>query len=199
MEDKTLFGIHFGGLLSGDTVVAIFQKSGIVFMEVDEGINSDEFILNAAEHFKPGHVFIDAPLSLPGIYKEIDGCEDYHFRHADLDLKSISPMFVGGFAARAMRLKDELKKAGIEMYETCPKTTAKRFGLPSKGYKGSAQGLKCCRNDLSSRFHHNIEVAEEDIKNWQHLDALMSLMAAMNYDQGCADKFGNEDEGLIFI
>ena len=32
-----------------------------------------------------------------------------------------------------------------------------------------------------------------------HLDALMALMSAMNFDQGCADSYGREDEGLIFI
>lgn len=199
MTDKVLFGIDFGSKLTGSTVIAIFQHPRILFMDVDKGVDADGFILNAADHFKPSHVFIDAPLSLPGVYKNIKGCNNYHFRHADLDLKAMSPMFLGGLAARAMQLKNQLEENGAEVFETYPRILANRFDLPSIGYKGSNQGLKCCRSQIVERFHEDIEINACDITTWHHLDALMALMSAMNFDQGCADSFGREDEGLIFI
>lgn len=199
MADNVLFGIDFGSKLTGNTVIAIFQNPRIIFMDVDKGVDADQFILNAADHFKPTHVFIDAPLSLPGVYKNIDGCSNYHFRHADLDLKAMSPMFLGGLAARAMQLKDQLEQKGASVFETYPRVLANRFDLASRGYKGSNQGLKCCRSEIAERFKGNIELTACDITTWHHLDALMALMSAMNFDQGCADTFGREDEGLIFI
>jgi predicted nuclease with RNAse H fold len=199
MADNVLFGIDFGSKLTGNTVIAIFQNPRIIFMDVDKGVDADQFILNAADHFKPSHVFIDAPLSLPGVYKNIDGCSNYHFRHADLDLKAMSPMFLGGLAARAMQVKDQLEQKGALVFETYPRILANRFDLPSRGYKGSNQGLKCCRSQIAERFNGNIELSACDITTWHHLDALMALMSAMNFDQGCADSFGREDEGLIFI
>lgn len=199
MEDKILFGVDFGSKLTGTTVIAIYQESRVMFMDVAKGVDADAFIINAADHFKPSHVFIDAPLSLPGVYKNIDGCDNYHFRHADLDLKAMSPMFLGGMAARAMQLKQQLEDKKIKVFETYPKIIANRFGLAAKGYKGSSQGLKCCRTHLTERFHDGVSISAKDITTWHHLDALMALMSAMNFEQGCAETFGNEDEGLIII
>jgi predicted nuclease with RNAse H fold len=199
MADKTLFGIDFGSKLTGNTVIAIFQEPRVMFMDVDKGVDADQFILNAADHFKPSHIFIDAPLSLPGVYKNIKGCTNYHFRHADLDLQAMSPMFLGGMAARAIQLKDALEAQGVAVFETYPRVMANRFGLPTRGYKGSIQGLKCCRSEVVARFHPEIELNASDISTWHHLDALMALMSAMNFDQGCAESFGNEEEGLIFV
>lgn len=199
MRDKVLFGIDYGSKLTGNTVISIFKDSKIMFMDVDKGIDADGFILNAADHFKPTFVFIDAPLSLPGVYQKIAGCDNYHFRHADLDLKAMSPMFLGGLAARAMQLKFQLEERDVAVFETYPRIIANRFDLPAKGYKGSLQGLKCCRTQMVERFHSNIEINANDITTWHHLDALMALMSAMNFEQGCADCFGNKDEGLIYI
>ena len=158
MTNKVFFGIDFGSKLTGNTVIAIFQNSSIIFMDVDKGVDCDSFILNAADHFKPSHVFIDAPLSLPGVYKNIHGCNNYHFRQADLDLKAMSPMFLGGLAARAIQLKTQLEEKGMEVFETYPRILANRFDLPSRGYKGSIQGLKCCRTQVVERFHPEIEI-----------------------------------------
>ncbi len=199
MSEKVLFGVNYGSKLSGNTLIAIYKDSSIVFMDVDKGVDADGFILKAASHFNPSYVFLNVPLSLPGIYHKIDGCDDYHFRKADKDLNSISPMFNGGLAARAMELKAELENIGSEVFETCPRILAKRFGFPAKGYQGSNQGLKCCRTQLTECFKDTIAIKPSDIKSWYHLDALLILMSAMNFEQGCADAYGNKEEGLIFI
>ena len=199
MAEKVFFGIDYGSKLTGNTVIAILLDTRIIFMDVDKGIDADAFILNAADHFKPSHIFIDAPLSLPGVYKKIQRCNNYHFRHADIDLCAMSPMFLGGLAARAMELRDQLERLGIEVFETYPRIMANRFSLQTKGYKASNQGLKCCRSQVVDKFSPEVDLNADDITTWHHLDALMALMSAINFDQGCADSFGHEDEGLIFI
>lgn len=196
---KTLFGIDYGSKLTGNTVIAIFKDMEVLFMDVDKGVDSDEFILNAAEHFRPSQIFMDAPLSLPGVYRELPGCDNYHFRQADLELNAMSPMFLGGLAARAMELKVKLETLGIEVCETYPRILAHRLNLKARGYKGSILGLKDCRAEVAKRFSGRIELDVSDIQTWHHLDALLALMSALNNLQGESDVYGMEEEGQIYI
>ena len=197
--DETLFGIDYGSKLTGNTVIAIFHEMKIFFMNVDKGVDADKFILNAANHFTPQKIFIDAPLTLPGVYLKINGCNDFHFRQADLDLGAMSPMFLGGFAARAMELKLALEQIGIEIYETYPRILATRLNLKTKGYKGSVLGLKDCRSEVVNHFSSSIQLRIHEITTWHHLDALLALMSALNYIQGEGKTYGLKEEGLIYI
>lgn len=197
--NNAIFGIDFGSKLTGNTVIAIYIEGKIMFLDVDKGVDADDFIFNAASHFKPDMIFIDAPLSLPGVYQGLSFCDNYHFRNADLELHAMSPMFLGGLAARAIELKDRLKKLDIEAYETYPRALAGQLKLKLKGYKGSSLGLKDCRKAVIARFNNDIEVDPEDIKTWHHMDALLALMAALKKLQGESEVFGREEEGLIYV
>ena len=196
---STLFGIDYGSKLTGNTVIAIFRDWEILFLDVDKGVDADDFIINASEHFQPKSVFIDAPLSLPGVYRNIENCNNYHFRQADLDLKAMSPMFLGGLAARAIELKAKLEEMNIEVFETYPRIMAQRLNLKVRGYKGSVLGLKDCRQEVASRFNSQIEIDIQDIQTWHHLDALLALMSALNHQQGQGDVYGFKEEGQIYI
>lgn len=196
---KVMFGIDFGSKLAGTTVISIFRNNGIRFMNVDEGVDADQFILNAAEHFKPDLIFIDAPLSLPGKYSGLPGFNDYMFRRADSELKAMSPMFLGGLTARAMRLKDALQEMGIKVIETYPKILALKYDLNNLGYKSNSNRLCVCRSQLQSALNPNINMDCNDIKSWHHLDSLLALMSAMNYEMNQAEAFGAELEGLIYV
>ncbi|MDZ7847638.1 MAG: DUF429 domain-containing protein [Owenweeksia sp.] len=196
----TLFGIDFGSKLTGNTVIAIFEDPQIIFMDVDKGVDADEFISNAADHFKPKAVFIDAPLSLPGVYRKLNGCNNYHFRKADIELNAMSPMFLGGLAARAIELKHLLEDKGIQVYETYPRIMAERISLRKCGYKGSTLALKDCRKLVLDRINpQKLAINGSDIKTWHHLDALLALMSALNHQQGSGDTFGVKEEGLIYV
>lgn len=196
---ETIFGIDYGSKLTGNTVIAIFQKMKIFFLDVDKGIDADAFILNAADHFSPKKIFIDAPLTLPGVYTKINGCNDFHFREADLALGAISPMFVGGLAARAMELKLVLEEKKILIYETYPRILASQLRLKTKGYKGSLLGLKDCRLEIAKHFSGAIHLPISEITTWNHFDALLALMSALNHIQGQGKVYGLKDEGLIYI
>lgn len=196
---KVLFGIDFGSKLAGTTVISIYKQNKIYFMDVDEGVDADQFILNAAEHFKPDIVFIDAPLSLPGKLLGIEGCEDYMFRKADLELKAMSPMFLGGMTARAMRIKDSLAAQGAVVQETYPKILAHKYELMNLGYKANSRHINACRSKLQDALNPNIIMDCSDIKSWHHLDSLLALIAAMNFDMGESVTYGDEREGCIFV
>lgn len=196
---KVLFGIDFGSKLAGTTVVSIFKQNKIYFLEVEEGVDADQFILNAVGHFKPDVVFIDAPLSLPGRYCGLPGCEDYMFRKADAELKAMSPMFLGGLTARAIRIKDILEEQKVEVRETYPKVLAHNFDLQSVGYKANTHHLNLCRSRLQEQLSPRIFMDCQDIKTWHHLDALLALMAAMRYDSDSGSVYGDEREGCIYV
>jgi len=196
---KKIFGIDYGSKLSGNTVIAVYADGEVMFLDVKKDVDADQFILNAVDHFKPSLVFIDAPLSLPGIYSKLPNCSNYHFRKADIELNAMSPMFIGGLAARAIQLKDDLEGNDIEVYETYPKVIANRLNLKSKGYKCSRLGLKDCKKELIKHIPQNIDIDYDDIKNWHFFDALLALVSALNFCSGNHDIYGDPAEGAIFI
>lgn len=195
-----LFGIHYGSKLCGDTVIAILNVNKIYFLHVDENTDADEFIFNAAKHFKPDVIFVDAPLSIPGIYCGKLGRE-YHFREADKQLKAMSPMILGGLTARAMQLKARLEAdIPTKVYETYPKRQACNYQLSEIGYKKERKSnLIACRNHLSEKLNANLFIDCQDISSWHHIDALLALFGAMRFVMGLAETFGDADEGLIYI
>ena len=194
-----LFGIDYGSKLSGNTVIAILNINKIYFMDVDEGTDADEFIYNAAKHFRPDVIFLDAPLSLPKIYSGKGG-SDYHFRNADKELCAMSPMFLGGLTARAMQLKDRIQKdLPSKVYETYPRAVARNYQLQELGYKKRKSDLVVCRNHLQEKLNQNLFIDCQDIKTWHHLDALLALYGAMRFVMGQALPYGDEEEGLIYV
>ena len=199
MLEQKFFGIDFGSRYSGNTVIAIYMDYKIFFMDVEKDVDADSFITNCINHFKPSVIFIDAPLSIPGVYRGLESYNDYNFRKCDRELHAMSPMFIGGLTARAMRLKEEIEKAGARVYETYPKIIAQNFKLTELGYKGSKLALSVCKEKLCSCFNPKIKIDCEEIKTWHHLDAFMALMAAMKFLSNTAQVFGDEQEGQIFV
>lgn len=199
MFEKVLFGIDYGSKRSGNTIIAVFKDMQIHFLDTEKGVDADAFIRNAAEHFKPDIVFLDAPLSLPGVYQKIKDCTCYHFRKADKDLKAMSPMFLGGLTARAMELRDHLVKLGSEVFETYPKAQATRYNLQAHGYKSNNLALRLCTEKVADSILPDVKINRQDIKTWHHLDALLALTSAMYYLQGKVEIFGCPLEGQIFV
>ena len=199
MQDKVLFGIDFGSKRSGNTVIAVFKNMRVDFLDVEKDADADTFILNAVEHYKPEVIFIDAPLSLPGRYTGLKNCKCYSYRHADVELRAMSPMFLGGLTARAIQIKDTCVAKGIRVYETYPKAQATKYDLQKLGYKGNKLALKLCAEKVADSMHPNIRLCRKEIVSWHHLDALLALVSAMCHEQGHGQVFGDPVEGQIYV
>lgn len=198
--NHTLFGIDYGSKLSGNTVISILKNTKIYFLDVDENVDADQFILNAARHFEPDVITLNAPLSLPGVYCQTDGCSNHQFRKADEELCTVSPMVIGGLTARAIELKAQIEKElPTKVFETCSKAQAKNYDLCNLGYKKNKMGLLTCRNVLSSKLNPNIMFNCMDIKSWNHIDAFLALISSMRIVTGHALPFGDEKEGLVYV
>lgn len=193
-----LFGIDFGSRYAGTTAIAVYEPFRIYFLACKKDEDADAFIEQSAIHFSPDCIFLDAPLSLPGRYSGLTGFDDYFYRKADLQCGAMSPMFLGGLTARAMRLRDKLSLFGIPVFETYPKLLAGELGLLPLGYKKDKTHLKDCRSKILSLFNPKISIIGSAIESWHHFDALLALMSAMKYICNKATVLGDHSEGLIY-
>ncbi|MBK9525389.1 MAG: hypothetical protein IPO39_11705 [Bacteroidetes bacterium] len=104
MKPQVLAGIDFGSKMAGTTVIAVAGKTTIRLFSSRKNEDADSFLSVLVKEKGIEELFIDAPLSLPGVYRGILSGNDYFFRESDRVLKAMSPMFLGALTARAMKL-----------------------------------------------------------------------------------------------
>ncbi|MBO3698554.1 DUF429 domain-containing protein [Roseivirga sp. E12] len=189
-------GIDFGSKLAGTTVIA-YQKDGLIYFEKSiKNQDADQMIIEFVREQKPQMVGIDAPLSLPGVYTNLKGYEDYHYRLCDKELKAMSPMFLGGLTARAIKLKDQLSVEGVQVFETYPVQTGGGLGLKEFGYRSKASDYNAMLQVLGKR---GFQLAPESKVETSHdLDSVLALMAIHNMSTANEKRSGDPNEGLIF-
>jgi len=193
---ELIWGIDYGKKLSGNTVICEKRGEQLVYFKTPKNQDADRFILQAIEYRKPGLIFIDAPLSLPGVYADKKNYNDYFYRMCDKQLGAMSPMFLGGLTARAIRLKNTIEEMGVEIKETYPKTLARQFRLKECGYRMGKENIEKCSELLDQTSL--IEVDKKQILSWHHFDALLALLSAVRYYLGLHYTYGSKEEGLIY-
>lgn len=193
-----LAGIDYGSKLAGTTCICFETLSGqIDFLSSTKGQDADTMILDFCTTHHPQHLFLDAPLSLPLVYSQGQNSpQDYFYRACDKELKAMSPMFLGGLTARAMKLVADLGSKEIEVFETYPKWHAQRLGLHSIGYKGV---LACINDCLDSVLKSDTLRLSRPPATWHEFDALLALLSASRYAQGEHLTVGDPEEGLIYL
>ena len=188
--DKIL-GIDYGGKTTGNCAIAYISGKEIHSFQIPKSQNPDKEIIAFVKQKGIELVFIDAPLSLPMVYQNPTLGSNYHYRQADIETKAMSPMYLGGFTARAMELKNSLKE--IEVKETYPKQFLQLFDLK---YSGEA-AMKTLHAALA--YTPTKLKLREDIKSKHQFDAILSLFSALRYAHKCHTTYGHEMEGLIYI
>ncbi len=194
-------GIDYGSKLAGTTVIASLdqERQTIALISSQKGQDADNLILTYAAQVRPKLIFIDAPLSLPGVYANTKGYTDYFFRQADKQLQAMSPMFIGGLTARAMKLKKELEALTIQVYETYPAAQARQMDLLPLGYKKQLTFLNNVLPLIEQELQPALLVHGNIINNWHQADALLALIGAIRFVNGKHLIFGEEKEGVILV
>jgi uncharacterized protein len=192
----SFIGIDFGSKLAGTTVIAWVQEGEFHFLQSQAKKDTDLFLLNWLKEQQPKQVFIDAPLSLPIVYRLADAGTDFHYRQADRECQAMSPMFLGGLTARAMRLQQQGKALNIPFCEVYPAKLAQILNLPGLGYKKESSAIPSC---LAALGPHLPYPAPTNIDNWHAFDALLAWCTGWRFSQGIHLSFGNLEEGLIFV
>jgi len=180
--------------MAGTTAICVLDGSKLAFRTSIKNKDADLFISDFVNQYKaPLSIFIDAPLSLPAVYTGKG--DDYFYRHADRELKAMSPMFLGGLTARAMKLKGELEKSGHQVFEAYPAAVAKRLNLKSLNYKKKEGELLVVANAISTHLH--LEFKNKPT-SWHQVDALLAFWIGTQYKSGSVKIAGDPEEGLIY-
>ena len=193
---QVIAGIAYGSKLAGTTVVAFLSSADntITLYQSAKKQDADQFIKEKVATYKPSLIMLDAPLSLPGVYRSLPNYNDYFYRQGDRLLNAMSPMFLGGLTARAMKLIQELHPIGVK--ETYPAQQATRLQLRPLGYKKEKRAIEDVLKAMLVHFPYKVTDA---INNWHKVDALLALLAAYRYQQQQCDFYGDELEGGIYV
>ncbi|MEM1107191.1 MAG: DUF429 domain-containing protein [Planctomycetota bacterium] len=198
MSERSTFAIDFGSKLAGTTVVvagSMASDQPLSFTASKKKQDADAMIANLLAGHNGANVYLDAPLSLPGVYRGLDGFDDHHLRRGDRKLAAMSPMFLGGLTARAMRLAANTPHC--TWHETYPAAQAKRLEFPKDEYKKKADALPRLTTLLAGLIEACFDPAE--VQTWHHFDALLAWLAAERHARGEATFHGNPAEGVILV
>lgn len=198
-EPFMICGIDYGSKLAGTTVLASGDTAtGIVsFCQSKTRQDADIFLLHCIQTLPlpVGIVCVDAPLSLPGVYRQLPGYDDYFYRTADRKLQAMSPMFLGGLTARAMRFSKLLEAECIEVRETYPAAQARRLQLFELGYKQARENIAGVLERIQVLFPE--WKLGQPATNWHQVDALLAMIGAYRFVQKVSECAGDEPEGVI--
>ncbi|MEM9419199.1 MAG: DUF429 domain-containing protein [Planctomycetota bacterium] len=192
------FAIDLGSKLAGTTVVVqgdLEMNSPLSFHASAKKQDADAMIVSLLTPPPAATVYLDAPLSLPGVYRQLDGFDDFHLRRGDRELAAMSPMFLGGLTARAMRLA--ANHPHCVWHEVYPAAQAKRIELPKDQYKKSTDALPAMAEELASKIQSPFD--PEAVTSWHHFDALLAWLTAERHALGQATSHGHPAEGVIIV
>ena len=196
---KTFIGVDYGRKNSGNTVICYKQGDRMGFVETEKNRDPDPVILDQAEKLEAEYIFLDAPLSLPMVYYNFSIREaNYFYRKCDKELNAMSPMFIGGLTARAIRLRHKLENKGFIVKEVYPAALANLLKLKEHGYRERNINIVRCMDIIASQFHI-FNLTEQQVPTWHHFDSLLALISGGRYLQGVAMRYGNSGEGLIYV
>lgn len=189
-------GIDYGKQKAGTTAIAFISPSGdLQLTSTEKNQDADRFIKNQLAHSSIQEAFIDAPLTLPAAYYRNDH-SDFFFRQCDRAISGMSPMFLGGLTARAIRLKSELKALNIRLMEAYPSKMATILGLRDIGYKKQKSYLRDVEEAIKS--NHQLTI-KDSLNSWHEVDAVLTALIHMRYAKNQHQTFGQAEEGLVYV
>jgi len=192
-------GVDYGSRMAGTTVLAYMAEQVVHFEYAEKKQCADTFLKTTILALNLEKVYIDAPLSIPGVFANQNDFSDYFYRESDKSLKAMSPMFLGGLTARAMQLKAffERHHPSVCFKEVYPGGLIRQDESFISGYK---QELSTAIGSMNHNLQHlGLVVREIDVRNWHAFDALLALFIGIKVETGLSNPFGNSSEGYIYV
>jgi uncharacterized protein len=186
------FGIDFGAKLAGTTAICYDTSDALVILQSQKKQDADLFCSELIQHNSPEFIMIDAPLSLPKAF--FGEGEDFFYRSCDRQMKAMSPMFLGGLTARAIRLANFWKSSGVVFFETYPRMVSLRF---SENFSAQSDEHFCKNIVDLIRNETGLEIRFSK-KSKHSYDALLAWYAGYHKNKGSAKKAGDQNEGIIW-
>ena len=182
-------GFDYGSKMAGTTAMCWQEGSRLQVRQSEKNHDADEFVIKMIRDTNPQRIYLDAPLSLPSVYTNKG--DDYFYRECDRELGAMSPMFLGGLTARAIKLRDQLVKSGIEVYEVYPAALVRILSI-GEFYKKDLNRFLIA---LEGLFH--LEVAA--ITNWHQVDAALAWFVGERHRKQQYRSYGRQNEGIILV
>ena len=184
-------GIDYGSKLAGTTAICYKKGEELFVIQSAKKQDADLFIRQVVDDLSPQQIFIDAPLSLPGAYFGVG--DDYFYRACDRELKAMSPMFLGGLTARAMKLTVFMRSNGIECYESYPAGLVRGSNKLLSNYHKKSM----VNTVLIKSIEEMIGLKVNSIGNYHQIDAVLCWFIGDRYFRGEAHVAGGKEEGQI--
>jgi hypothetical protein len=183
-------GIDFGSKRSGKTAICLRREEEWIIRQSIKDHDADAFLQAVVQEYDIPSLFIDAPLSLPAIYKSGKG-SDYFYRAADRAASAMSPMFLGGLTARAIQNRDLWVSQLRTVFEAYPGGLVKELDLKPWYKKDLIEFI----NSLQPHLPFPLPVPE----NWHQMDALLAWITGYRKALDLHKTLGEAPEGLIYI
>lgn len=188
-------GVDFGAKLAGTTAITYILDDQIKISQTTKGQDADKWLVKIIKENNLDYIFIDAPLSLPGAF--LGKGNDFNYRKADRLTNAMSPMFLGGLTARAIKLKTELANYGVNFIEVYPGGFVRNQSNLKMFYnKKDLISLSKMTDELFSTIRHNYS---EKPTTYHQLDSLICWHIGERYLKGQSQSLGDAEEGLIWI
>ena len=187
-----LIGIDFGARNAGTTVICSRARGMFNFQRCAKGEDADAWLELTVNALEPEAIYIDAPLSLPGAY--FGRGTDHFFRQADRKAGGMSPMFLGGLTARAIRLAEQWRARGITVMEVYPAALIRQ----EWDFLKIPHGKTIPRGKL--RLMAGMFALPPPAPEDRHAaDAWLCWLIGHRHKQGIAHAVGDPVEGLILF
>jgi predicted nuclease with RNAse H fold len=199
MQQEAIAGVDLGNKLAGTTVICYLNKQGAPeWRQSVKNKDADAFLHKEIPSLNLQALFMDAPLSLPGVYRFGAPYQDYFYRKGDRLVKAMSPMFLAGLTARAIRLKDQLE-VGLQLsvMEAYPKAMADKLNLKALDYKGHKASIGQVTQTICEAAE--LQPPKDRLSDWHHVDALLALLTGIRWRSGTYEVLGDPEEGAIIV
>ena len=192
------FGIDYGSKLAGTTVICFEKNEQLHLLQSEKKKDADAFVKQQIDALQPSQVFIDAPLSLPAAYfhPEKETEPNFFFRQCDKEVRGMSPMFLGGLTARAIKLKHNYLNTSVLFFETYPSFLVKTLFPDTLIYKKKKAEIADFLKILTPVLPFKLAVTPT---NWHQVDGILAWLSGHRYLNGWALEIGEIEEGLIIV
>ncbi len=195
---EQIMGVDYGSKLAGTTAATMIIGGKLKIWQSERGQNADEWLVNLTSDLNPKQVFIDAPLTLPKVYSHgvFTVKEEYFYRACDKEVQAMSPMFIGGLTARAIKLRARLNESGIAVIETYPSQLNKILLGHLSNYKKGLDALPVFTETLQGLLP--FPILQPPI-NWHQFDCLLAWLSGYRHNHKQAILYGDAKEGRIIV
>jgi predicted nuclease with RNAse H fold len=185
-------GIDLGARFAGTTVLCSRERGLFTFERLAKGEDVDAWLTQRIGELSPSAIYIDAPLSLPGAY--FGRGDDHLFRAADRLAGGMSPMFLGGLTARAIRLAVQWRATGIQVHEVYPAALIRQEWDYLKIPGGRAIPAHTLRL-MAGMF----ALPPPATRDRHEADAWLCWLSGHRHQSGTAKVIGDQEEGVILV